>query len=54
LILARMVKENQYYQKTTYNFTDRPSEQKADKIEITEIVAELNKLLDVLRERQPS
>lgn len=54
LILARMVKENQYYQKTTYNFPDRPAEQKADQIEITEIVAELNKLLDVLRERQPS
>jgi len=53
LILARMVKDNQYYQKTKYDFPDRPSEEKVDKIEITEIVESLNKLLDVLRERQP-
>ena len=53
LILARMVKDNQYYQKTTYTFPHRENEVKADCIEITEIAPELNKLLDLLRERQP-
>lgn len=53
LIIARMVKDNQYYQKTTYKFPHREDEVKADKIEITEIASELNKLLDILRERQP-
>lgn len=53
LILARMVKDNQYYQKTTYTFPHREDEVKADKIEITEIAGELNKLLDLLRDREP-
>ena len=53
LILARMVKDNQYYQKSTYRFPDRDNEVKADKIDITEIAKELNKLLDLLREREP-
>ena len=53
LILARMVKDNQYYQKSTYHFPDRDNEVKADKIDITEIAKELNKLLDLLREREP-
>jgi len=53
LILARMVKDNKYYQKTTYKFPHREDEVKADMIEITEISGELTKLLELLRERQP-
>jgi len=52
IILARMVKDSLYYQKTTYKFPDKEDEVRADKIEITEIIPELNKILDALRERQ--
>ena len=53
LIRARMVKDNLYYQKTIYKFPNRDDEVKADRIEVTEIAKELNKLLDLLREREP-
>jgi hypothetical protein len=52
IILARMVKDGLYYQKTTYKFPDKEDTVRADKIEIAEIVPELNKILDALRERQ--
>ena len=52
IILARMVKDGLYYQKTTYKFPNKEDTVRADKIEIEEIVPELNKILDALRERQ--
>lgn len=52
LILAKMVADGFYYQKTTYHWPDREPMEKADKQDVTEIAPQFNNLLDILRDKQ--
>tara|TARA_R100000742_G_C4267094_1_gene85244 strand:+ start:401 stop:832 length:432 start_codon:yes stop_codon:yes gene_type:complete len=52
LILATMVKDGFYYQRTTYSWPDRQDVEKADKQDVNQLRNEFNKLLDILREKQ--
>jgi len=51
-ILATMVQNGFYYQRTTYSWPDREPLEKADKQDVSHLKSEFNKLLDILRERQ--
>lgn len=52
LILATMVKDGFYYQRTTYSWPDRQDVEKADKQDVNQLKGEFNKLLNILREKQ--
>ena len=52
LILATMVKDGFYYQRTIYAWPDRQDVEKADKQDVKQLRGEFNKLLDILREKQ--
>ena len=52
LILAKMVADGFYYQKTTYHWPDREPVEKADQQDVKEIAPQFNELLNILRERQ--
>tara|TARA_R110002020_G_scaffold70207_2_gene182326 strand:- start:1673 stop:2104 length:432 start_codon:yes stop_codon:yes gene_type:complete len=52
LILATMVAEGSYYQRTTYSWPDREPVEKADKQDVSQLKIEFNKLLQILRDRQ--
>jgi hypothetical protein len=52
LILATMVAEGSYYQRTTYSWPDREPVEKADKQDVSQLSSEFNKLLQILRDRQ--
>ena len=52
LILATMVKDGFYYQRTIYSWPDREDVEKADKQDVHQLKGEFNKLLGILREKQ--
>ena len=52
LILATMVKDGFYYQRTIYSWPDREDVEKADKQDVNQLRVEFNKLLNILREKQ--
>lgn len=52
LILATMVKDGFYYQRTIYSWPDREDVEKADKQDVNQLKGEFKKLLDILREKQ--
>lgn len=52
LILATMVKDGFYYQRTIYSWPDREDVEKADKQDVNQLRGEFKKLLDILREKQ--
>jgi hypothetical protein len=52
LILATMVKDGFYYQRTIYSWPDRQDVEKADKQDVNQLKGEFNKLLNILREKQ--
>jgi len=51
-MLATMVAQGFYYQKTTYTWPDREPIEKADKQDVSQLSTQFNNLLDILRERQ--
>jgi len=51
-ILATMVSQGFYYQRTTYSWPDREPVEKADKQDVSQLATQFNNLLDILRERQ--
>tara|TARA_R110000824_G_scaffold381504_1_gene574254 strand:- start:501 stop:932 length:432 start_codon:yes stop_codon:yes gene_type:complete len=52
LILATMVKDGFYYQRTIYSWPDKADVEKADKQDVSQLRGEFKKLLDILREKQ--
>ncbi len=52
LILAKMVADGFYYQKTTYKWPDREPMEKADKQDVKEIAPQFNNLLGIMRDKQ--
>lgn len=52
LILATMVKDGSYYQRTTYSWPDKEDVEKADKQDVSQLRGEFKKLLTILREKQ--
>ena len=52
LILATMVKDGFYYQRTIYSWPDKADVEKADKQDVSQLRGEFKKLLDILSEKQ--
>ncbi len=52
LILATMVKDGFYYQRTIYSWPNKADVEKADKQDVSQLRGEFKKLLNILREKQ--
>jgi len=52
LILATMVKDGFYYQRTIYSWPNKADVEKADKQDVSQLRGEFKKLLKILREKQ--